>query len=278
MDSFFDAFPHLAGKRIWLAGESYAGYYVPYFADWLTHNTEYVVQGIYLGDALISHYVLQQYLPVLGFVESTNQFIHLNDTAISSIKNASDQCDWTGYADRNLRFPPKGPLESYNHTYCPTWERFSQAATAVNPLFNMYRVNVVEPLSRVAPLGIPGLPSASPNFFNNKAMQKKIHALRDDGSMVDWQVCSVSAAELALEARLVLIKSFTGWRVSTRRPIESGRRGQPGPSVRKFEALRRCPRPVRFFALSERHAACSAKLDMGTGAGFYASAHDEHPA
>lgn len=65
------------------------------------------------------------------------------------------------------------------------------AALAADPLFNIYRVNKVQPPSLAAPLGYPGQPEADARktFFNNYEMQKKINALQPNGSMTFWKVC-----------------------------------------------------------------------------------------
>ena len=47
--SLYQTFPKLQGKRLWLAGESYAGKFIPYMADWIyKHEVENQKAGIHL--------------------------------------------------------------------------------------------------------------------------------------------------------------------------------------------------------------------------------------
>ena len=46
--NFFQAFPNLAGKRLWLQGESYAGAYIPYMADRIYGDDTLLCKGINL--------------------------------------------------------------------------------------------------------------------------------------------------------------------------------------------------------------------------------------
>jgi carboxypeptidase D len=59
--NFVDTFC-LHGRRVYIAGESYAGYFIPYITDAMlnTHNTDYYnASGILMYDPLISSDALQ---------------------------------------------------------------------------------------------------------------------------------------------------------------------------------------------------------------------------
>ncbi|CEP18402.1 hypothetical protein [Parasitella parasitica] len=54
MDKIFITFPHLAEQDIYIAGESFAGTYIPYFAARLLELKKYNLKGIAIGNGWIS--------------------------------------------------------------------------------------------------------------------------------------------------------------------------------------------------------------------------------
>jgi hypothetical protein len=55
----------------------------------------------------------------------------------------SAKCGYTGYAAKHLTYPPKGlfPLPTgANDDDCDIWSAVAEAATLVNPAFDIYRI------------------------------------------------------------------------------------------------------------------------------------------
>ena len=71
--SFVDAF-NLHGRKVYLTGESYAGYYVPYIADAFINAKDkiyYNLAGVAINDPIIGDYTIQEEGKVPGhFVTS----------------------------------------------------------------------------------------------------------------------------------------------------------------------------------------------------------------
>jgi carboxypeptidase D len=61
MQQFLSVFSELKGKKLYLTGESYAGMYVPYIADYIyAHPTmlDLQLQGIWIADREHAHVCL----------------------------------------------------------------------------------------------------------------------------------------------------------------------------------------------------------------------------
>ena len=72
MNEFLAIFSELKGKKFWITGESYAGMYVPYIANFIYENPGAVdldLQGIWVSDPVLGQDVVQGEIPVLPFVE-----------------------------------------------------------------------------------------------------------------------------------------------------------------------------------------------------------------
>ncbi|KAI7872013.1 Alpha/Beta hydrolase protein [Spinellus fusiger] len=70
LDNFFHLFPHLEAQDLYLAGESYAGTYLPYIASHLLdvnryHNKYYRLKGVAIGNGWISP--IHQYNAIYDF-------------------------------------------------------------------------------------------------------------------------------------------------------------------------------------------------------------------
>jgi carboxypeptidase D len=90
LEHFYTKFPHMRGYDLYLAGESYAAQYIPYYAKSLIEAKEYNLKGILIGggyfdaeyqDPALVDYV-QKYLPDL-----------VKDTGfLNKLKNKASEC------------------------------------------------------------------------------------------------------------------------------------------------------------------------------------------
>ena len=144
--NFVDTFM-MQGYTVYIAGESYAGAYVPYFADaFLNANdtTYYNLSSILVYDGVYSYESVGDNIPTASFVDSVQPVLGLNASFIQQIHNLSDACGYTAFLEESLVFPPKGPLptppnpDDANDT-CNVWEMVWEAATLVNPCFDIYQ-------------------------------------------------------------------------------------------------------------------------------------------
>ncbi|KAK5075255.1 hypothetical protein LTR64_001460 [Lithohypha guttulata] len=193
--NFVDTFA-MQGYTVYISGESYAGYYVPYLADaFLNANdtTYYNLSSILVYDGVYSYDSIGDNIPTASFVDYWGPLLDLNATFLEQLHNTSEACGYTQYLNDNLVFPPKGPLPTPpypndNNDTCNTWNMVYQAASAVNPCFDIYQVATTCPLLWDV-LGFPGsfdyVPDGAFIYFNLTDVQTVINA-----PVQEWYECS----------------------------------------------------------------------------------------
>ncbi|KAJ3773603.1 alpha/beta-hydrolase [Lentinula raphanica] len=195
-NQFLEIFSELKGKNFWLTGESYAGMYVPYVANFIYENPGIVdlnLKGIWVSDPVLGWDVVQEQIPAVDFVHKYQNVFSLSETVMAQLDATAAKCNYTGYVDKFVTFPPAGPLPLPGDSTeaargCDVWDTIFDEALAVNPAFNIYRVFDVFPILWDV-LGFPGsFPDVqlSPLYFDREDVKLAIHAPVD----VDWTECS----------------------------------------------------------------------------------------
>ncbi|MCJ1477188.1 hypothetical protein MMC13_005859 [Lambiella insularis] len=172
----------LRGRKVFLAGESYAGQYISYIASHMldANDTEYYnVKGIQINDPLINYQDAQaegKSRPTLClFRELTGSQLlsyleYLNDRA--------DICGYTQFMAEALVFPPTGPLPTAPDSSigdCDLLTDYFLAAKEVNPCYNIYHILDFCPYLWDE-IGYPGPARGPNNYFNRSDVQKVLHA------------------------------------------------------------------------------------------------------
>ncbi|KAK0352954.1 hypothetical protein LTR02_006242 [Friedmanniomyces endolithicus] len=193
--NFVDTFG-LYNKKIYISGESYAGYYVPYIADAMHNasNTDYYdISSVLFYDPSTSYQVVQDDIPAVPFVDYWSGLFSLNDSFMADIHKRADACGYTAFMDLAMTFPPTGPLPTppnvdYSMPGCSIWNDIINAALLVNPCWDIYQVATTCPILWDV-LGFPGsipyLPDGATIYFNRTDVQKAINA-----PLGQWEECS----------------------------------------------------------------------------------------
>ena len=143
--NFIDTFS-LHHRKIYITGESYAGYYVPYIADAMHNKTDtkyYDIQSIMFYDPSTSSGVLQDDIPTVPFVDANQNLFNLNVTFMADIHERANKCGYTEFIADSMVFPPTGPLATPPHAFstgkqlraagCDIWDDVINAALLFNP-------------------------------------------------------------------------------------------------------------------------------------------------
>ncbi|KAF2135504.1 uncharacterized protein K452DRAFT_303502 [Aplosporella prunicola CBS 121167] len=137
---FVDTF-ELHGNKVYVTGESYAGYYVPYIADAMIQANDkdyYNLAGIAINDPIIGDDILQQEVVIAPYVHYWKNLFNLNDTFLEEMDKRADSFNFTTYLDNYLTFPP--PQEPFPNIKGSMFEYVYSAALDINPCFNIYHI------------------------------------------------------------------------------------------------------------------------------------------
>ncbi|KAF1814096.1 alpha/beta-hydrolase [Eremomyces bilateralis CBS 781.70] len=192
--NFMDTFK-LHNKHIYVVGESYAGYYVPYIADAMLNETNekyFDVQGITIYDPVIGDDVFATQIPAVPFVDHWPHLFSLNETFMADIHARAESCGYTDYFNKYFTFPPVGkmdlPPQTGNDPGCDLWGDIYTAVSLINPCFSVYEISTTCPVLWDV-LGFPGsfayTPPGTEIFFNREEVQKAINA-----PIGLWEECS----------------------------------------------------------------------------------------
>ena len=144
--NFVDTFG-LQSRDMYITGESYGGFYVPYIGNAFieANDTEYYnLKGIAINDPIIGDGTVQQEITVLPYVDYWNKVLDLNDTLRQDLQSQYDSCGYTDFANTYFQFPPPaGPFPNAPNASsdgCDVFDLVFSAALEVNPCFNIYHV------------------------------------------------------------------------------------------------------------------------------------------
>ncbi|KAK9789164.1 putative Carboxypeptidase [Seiridium cardinale] len=176
--NFVDVFS-LYGYKVYIAGESYGGRWVPYLAGAMLDQTDmvyYNVDGVHLIDAVFGNFDLWVNVPLIPFVRSYNNILHLNDSFIDYISDkASGYIDY--YNSHVDDYPPKGPLPPlpYNTSFGDDiFAEIMEAVIYINPCFSFYHITQTCPFpwNQLSLIDY----AAGPNsYFSDPAVQSALH-------------------------------------------------------------------------------------------------------
>lgn len=171
-------------RKVYLTGESYGGYYVPYIADAFigANDTEYYnLAGVGINDPILGDGTIQQQVVLLPYVDYWKDLFYFNSTFMSQITERQNQCNYSSYLEQYFTFPPPtgpfpvlpDPYASENYT-CDLFDTIYSAALEINPCFNIYHITDTCPFV-YSHLGIVNTgdynPPGAVNYFNRSDVQ-----------------------------------------------------------------------------------------------------------
>ncbi|KAG6840952.1 hypothetical protein C0991_003012 [Blastosporella zonata] len=148
LQQFLEVFSELKNKKLYLSGESYAGTYVPYIANYIYENPTLLdlsLRGIWISDPSLSWDVVQEQIPAVDFVHKYENVFAFNQTFMAQLDALAEKCNYAGYFDQHVTYPPTGllPLPGksiFADRGCDVWDIIFDAAVTLNPAFNIYRI------------------------------------------------------------------------------------------------------------------------------------------
>lgn len=189
--NFVDTFG-LQNRKIYVTGESYAGYYVPYIADAMLNSNDtayYDVQSILIHDPSTSTEAVQQQIPAVAYVDYWAPLFSLNASFMNFLHDQADSCGYTSFLNEYLVYPPTGPLpDPPMGAQCDLWDAIFSAESLINPCFDVYQIATTCPLLWDV-LGFPGsfdyTPAGATVYFNRTDVQQAINA-----PIEEWMECT----------------------------------------------------------------------------------------
>ncbi|KAA1473927.1 alpha/beta-hydrolase [Dentipellis sp. KUC8613] len=187
MQQFLNVFSELKGKKLYLTGESYAGMYIPYIANYIYENPtalDLSLQGIWLGGPAFGWDAVAIEAPAVNFVHKYENIFGFNQSFMQQLDQRAESCHYTDYLQKYISYPPPPapfPLPGSSVEFddgCDVWSDIVGAALLLNPAFNVYRVYDVYPVLWDV-LGFPGtFPQiqVDPVYFNRDDVKRAIHA------------------------------------------------------------------------------------------------------
>ncbi|KAL8817509.1 MAG: hypothetical protein Q9223_003672 [Gallowayella weberi] len=196
--NFVDTFA-MQGRKVYITGESYAGYYVPYIANAMLEANDkayYNVEGILIYDPSTSTDTVQEQIPAVAFVNANANLFALNASFTADIQSRAASCGYTSFLETYLTFPPPGPLPGPPNSSiegCDVFNDIFNAVSLINPCFDIYQIATTCPLLWDV-LGFPGsfdyLPAGAEIYFNRTDVQTAINA-----PIGEWTECSNGVLE-----------------------------------------------------------------------------------
>jgi carboxypeptidase D len=110
---FFEYFPHLQSKQIHLMGESYAGIYIPYFANELledNHSPPLNIRSMSLGDGSWGNAAAMASVAMGKYLKSQRDLLQIPEDVLSVFAEADAICGFDGVLAQAGIYPPQGKM------------------------------------------------------------------------------------------------------------------------------------------------------------------------
>ncbi|PFH59387.1 hypothetical protein XA68_12446 [Ophiocordyceps unilateralis] len=189
----------MSGWRVYIAAESYGGYYGPYIAshmiDAKDDKRHGKMSGLMVYDGIMFDGVIQVGVVMEAFIDQHRDLMPLDDATMRSIRNVSASCGYQDWHKRYLRYPAvPGPLPPFpgsqtlkNGTVtlrpeCQNiFNQIYEAIRIINPCFNIYNIRDSCPKVR----DVLSQEEKQP-YFQREDVKRAIHAPLE----ANWKQCA----------------------------------------------------------------------------------------
>ncbi|KAL6607797.1 hypothetical protein ACP70R_040860 [Stipagrostis hirtigluma subsp. patula] len=193
--NWLDRFPEYKDREFYIAGESYAGHYVPQLADLVYErnkdkmgNTHINLKGFIVGNPITNDYYDSK-----GLAEYAWSHAVVSDEVYERIKrycdfknpNWSDDCN----AAMNIIFSQYKEIDIYN-IYAPKCLLNQTSASSANQAFFAYGQEQFSRKIRMFSGYDPCYSSYTEDYFNKKEVQRAFHANVSGLLQGKWHACS----------------------------------------------------------------------------------------
>lgn len=176
LDNFYEIFPELKPKKLWIVGESWAGVYIPHILLELQSRKQPQLQGTLIVDGVITD--LSMIEPTTyPFVVKHQAALNFSVEDVQDVESEAARCKITDYVERNLHYPPKGPLPEFDQSCSPFTMMIARADDRLT-YFNIYNVEKPD-------VWDGDYTDYTNKFFNNPELQDYINTPRKR-----WDECS----------------------------------------------------------------------------------------
>lgn len=142
----------MQGYDVYIAGESYAGMFIPHIADamFATNDTIFFnLQATMLLDPLITRHDVMREMQTISFVKEWNMLLGLNDSFVGDLERRDRACGYSQFMQDYLKYPAVGKLppppelsaDSYKDD-CNVWDAVIDAASLINPVGNGFSTSL----------------------------------------------------------------------------------------------------------------------------------------
>ncbi|KZT37407.1 alpha/beta-hydrolase [Sistotremastrum suecicum HHB10207 ss-3] len=188
LQQFFGVFTELTSKQLFITGESYAGFYIPYIASRIINASAaekaalpLSLQGLLINDGVYSSDIVGEQAPTAGFAKSFQSTLGLSTSTVNSLASKSSSCGYDAMISQ-ITYPPKGKINLPNGNKdtisrsCDVFDTYLDDAEDANACFNIYRITDKCPT--------PNDPIES--YFSRSDVQKLLHV----SGFGTWSECS----------------------------------------------------------------------------------------
>lgn len=160
--NFYDTFPENKKKNLWITGESAAGEYIPYIADYIysqqgaSKASGIHLKGISINDPLFTSYFLGEDAATVPFVQTWYKELGLSDKFLDKFYEKAKSKGAYDYVEKNLVYPALegGIAPPFTTDDYSLWtDVVNEAETIFNGTFNVYNVKESAPMED--PMGFP---------------------------------------------------------------------------------------------------------------------------